>query len=366
MYVKPISRRLAVGCLIAGAALAPLLSACEDNRDLDQPRRQDLSVQRRLSIDWDTLWTVGGAADDSLLLLPLDLAVDEQTVYVFDAGSKQVVALNLVDGTPRWSFGRGGGGPEEFAGVVALAALPEGGVVAADPLNRRLTLIGGSGQVLRVLPFQDYGYVQSVCALDDGSLLLTTLEPDEPLIRISRTGTVLNRYDLPWTSLASVEPLQRQVLAAADADHRHCTLALVQGGGFAVFDTEEGIQGVYEYVEPVETPEISVDHREEGGGSRTYSKLAHPTFAATDLAAGRERVYINFAGQSPLQGRLVDVYDLGTGRYRRSLAFPRRIQQIAHISDVLLLLYEVDGYPTLLAARPAVQDDSSATATALR
>lgn len=63
---------------------------------------------------FDTLWHRGGVVDDSLLLFPHSMAVDDSIVYVFDRGATRIVAFAVESGEVRWAFGRRGGGPGEF------------------------------------------------------------------------------------------------------------------------------------------------------------------------------------------------------------------------------------------------------------
>lgn len=300
---------------------------------------------------WDTAWVRGGTADDTLLLLPLAVAADAERVYVLDGGAKRLVALNASDGALAWTAGRKGKGPGEFTGAVTLAAMPGGGVVVPDHENQRLSVFGVDGSLAREVSFRGVGYVQAVCPLADGSFLLSTLESSRPLVHLFATGEVIARRPLPWPDLDEAPPLARQTILAATPGHRACALGLVLGRGFAVF-RDGAFAGPHRYVEWFDLPEVTTRTEDGGRTRRTASQVSGRRIAATELAADDSALFVTFEGEGRDRGRLIDRYDLRTGRYLGTLRYPRPLTKAVLAGGRFLLLHDSGGYPTLLAATP--------------
>ncbi|HEX6911158.1 MAG TPA: hypothetical protein VF142_12220 [Longimicrobium sp.] len=332
------------------------LLGCGGNQE---PRdREPVNERRPTVVAWDTLWVRGGEAD-SLLLMPLDVVADAERGYVLDGGGKRVVALRLADGAVAWKVGGAGAGPQEFAAPTALALTPAGEVLVADHQNARISVIDRSGHVAGHVPFREFTYVQGLCALADGDVLVATMEAERPIVRISREGEVKQRLDLPWPELRNVPPLARQAFLAGTADHRECALALAVGRGLAVY-RDGDFQAVTDYVESVAPPQVDVASRRTDGGHTQTTRMRRPDIAATDVAADVGTVAVSFQGKSRSAGKIIDHYDLRTGLYLESYEFTRPIQSLARVGNRYLLLHESAGYPTLVAVVPATSPSSVA------
>lgn len=318
----------------------------------EEPRfREPANERRPTSVAWDTLWVRGGETD-SLLLMPLDIVADDEHVYVLDGGGKRVIALRLADGSLSWIVGRAGGGPQEFAAPVALGLDRAGNVLVADHQNARISVIDRSGRMTDHIPFRDFAYAQGLCALADGDILLSTMESERPIVRISRDGVVKQRLDLPWPELRDVPPIARQAYLASTDDFRACGLALAVGRGLAVYrDGDFAVAS--DYIEAISPPQVEVDERQTQGGRSVTTHMARPNVAATDVASAVGTLAVSFKGKSPSAGKIIDHYDLQTGRYIESYEFTRPIQKLARVGNRYLLLHQSAGYPVLLVATPA-------------
>lgn len=299
---------------------------------------------------WDTLWLRGGETD-SLLLLPLDVTANAKTVFILDGGGKRVVALNASDGSLAWTAGGPGAGPEEFRMPTAMSLTHSGNLLVADQQNGRISIVGPTGKVTGHILFSGYTYVQGLCSLADGSMLLTTLENDRPVLRVGPDGTVRERLDLPWPELRTVEPIARQGFLAGTEDFSQCVLTLATGPGFVRYGTG-GFSPAYNYVEQIDPPEVDVAERSSPGRETKATHMRRRSIAATDASVSGGFVNVSFEGQSASAGRLIDRYDLRTGRYRETFQFTSPVQSIAQSGDTYLLLHQSAGYPILLAARP--------------
>lgn len=336
----------------AAALLASIvLSLCACGRQQEPRSREPVGERRPTSVAWDTLWVRGGAAD-TLLLMPLDVVADTEHAYVLDGGGKRIVALRVADGAVAWMVGGAGGGPQEFAAPTALTLTPEGDVLVADHQNARITVIDPSGRVTGHVPLREFSYVQGICALAGGDILVATMEPERPIVRISREGVVEQRLDLPWPELRDVQPLARQAFLASTDDFRGCALALAVGRGFAVY-RDGGFPVASDYVEAVAPSQVEVDTRSADGRRSESARMRRPEIAATDAAAGAGTLAVSFQGKSASAGRIIDHYDLRTGRYLESYEFARPIQSLARSGNRYLLLHQSAAYPMLLAAVPA-------------
>ena len=208
-----------------------------------------------------------------------------------------------------------------------------------------------AGKVTGHIPFSGYTYVQGLCSLADGSMLLTTLENERPVVRVAPDGTVRERLDLPWPELRTVEPIARQGFLAGSEDFSECVLTLATGPGFVRYGAG-GFSPVARYVEQIDAPEVDVAERSSQGRETKSSHMRRRSIAAMDASVSKGFVNVGFEGQSASAGRLIDRYDLRTGRYRETFQFTSPVQSIAQSGDSYLLLHQSAGYPTLLAARP--------------
>jgi hypothetical protein len=334
--------------LLSGCAAAAVLACAESPAP---GTREPVRERRPTVVAWDTLWMRGGPAD-TLLLMPLDVVANDGHVYVLDGGGKRVVALRADDGALAWTVGGAGGGPQEFAAPTALTLAPSGEVLVADHQNARISVIDPSGRVTGHIPMREFAYAQGICALADGDLVVTTMEAERPVIRISRDGTVKQRVDLPWPELRETAPLARQAFLSSTDDFRSCALALATGRGFAVYQGDD-FTTASDYVEAVAAPEIEVSQRGTDAGKATSTRMRRPDVAATDVAAGGGTLAVSFKGRSAAAGRIIDHYDLRTGLYAESYEFTAPIISLARSRNRYLLLHYSAGYPTLVAAVPA-------------
>jgi hypothetical protein len=338
------------GALLCGCVAAAVLACGESPAP---PTREPVRERRPTVVAWDTLWMRGGPAD-TLLLMPLDVVANEDLVYVLDGGGKRVVALRASDGALAWIVGGAGGGPREFAAPTALTLTPSGDVLVADHQNARISVIDPSGQVTAHIPIREFAYAQGICALADGDVVVTTMEADRPVIRISRDGAVKQRMDLPWPELRETPPLARQAFLSSTDDFRSCGLALATGRGFAIYQDGD-FANASDYVEAVAAPQIDVNTRGTNAGQATSTRMRRPDIAATDVAAAAGTLAVSFKGKSAAAGRIIDHYDLRTGLYAESYEFTTPIISLARSGNRYLLLHYSEGYPTLVAAVPAAR-----------
>lgn len=280
-------------------------------------------------------------------MMPSYLVADREHVYVLETGLHRVAALRLSDGGLAWRVGGEGGGPGEFRNPTEIALSPRGEVLVLDQGNGRIAVVDGAGAVKRHVRLPEVGYPNGLCALDDGGFLVATLGTEHPVIRVSAAGEVMERYELPWRDLATAGSLPLQGTLRGDAAGG-CVYALSTGRGFARYDGA-GFSA-HEYVEWFDVPGSRTEP--DSGGRR--ESLDPGLTAAQGLAADGRTIAIGFGGRTDDAGRLVDLYDAGTGAYTQSLRAPRWFWRMERAGNLYLFITRVDGYPAVTAVEAEI------------
>ena len=327
-------------CRIRVASVVALvaLGACaRDAATVASKTPEILGTRTVTNTQWDTTWTRGGTDADTVVLFPFAITAHGDRVYVLDAAAKRVVALRASDGSLVWSAGREGRGPSEFREPTAIAVTPTGEIAVADAANARIALLSRTGEFLDHIPLRQVGYVQSMCALGDASLLLSTLELERPVLRLARSGAVTARYDLPWSDADRIPPLARQAVLEPTSDHTGCIMALTFGRGFARFDGKQ-FQSPHPYIESFDLPEVDVSESERSGKQVRREKMLQRRIAAHDVDVHGNVLAVAFEGTTRDAGRLIDFYDLRTGSYLRSHVLPWASVSLTRAGSSYILL----------------------------
>lgn len=352
MVVRRTVKRHVAACgqlfVLLGVAMACGMDARREGERLASPPRRTI-----LAENWDTLWIVGGGEADTLLLDPLRVVAGRGRVYVLDQSGPRVISFAAADGTLLWMAGTQGGGPGEFLAPRAMALLPDGRVVVSDIANARLTILGGDGASLGSVLVHGVGDVLSLCALQDGSVLLFPGNSTHHLVRMSIDGRVFGPIRLPWPDLEHAPPLARQVELQNDPTGEACIAALNMGRGYARF--EDGrFRATGEYIEHVELPVVEEreSHDDEGRVVRRVERIRSGTLATRAVSLRQDTLAVVFSGTTRRRGRLIDLYVSTSGEYIGSLVYDRSIRAIGYDAGVFFLLHETAGYPTLVAVVP--------------
>lgn len=147
---------------------------------------------------------IGSAAGDGPDMFSVVFSVDADDagdIYVFDVLSRELRVFG-PDGAHRRTFGRRGGGPGEFEGVVGIRVGPDRDVWVVDMPNSRYTVLRGDSAALYPRPagmyrppwiggFGNDGLFHDVAALADGEVFL----------RVDASGTVRDTVRLPRPEL---------------------------------------------------------------------------------------------------------------------------------------------------------------------
>lgn len=332
---KPVFSACAVTMLLACAGCG----AGGDQTAAPRTGRSFREVQAR------TAWTRGGTEFDTTLLAPLSLMADARNVYALDPAGNRVVALHAADGSVAWTAGRAGSGPRGFRTPSALARSPLDEVLVADPTNNRITVLGREGEFRRTVPLHGIGHPLSLCPLADSSIVVSLLTTaDFPVVRIARSGAVVQRFRLPWADLHDAAALAVQSEVTALPDGKGCMLALALGRGFARLEADR-FGAPHAYVEAMELP---VPEWTELNG-RPMQRLSKEQSAARGAFVVSDRLIVPFGGTSDDAGRIEDVYDARSGQYLYTHRLPFWSARTALAGRRSYHLVTVDGYRAIRA-----------------
>ena len=348
------SKRIVIGSVLCIASVViacgerPSRAAGEDGSAKRYALASGRVIADSAGKDWQILWKYVGGAPASLLPYPTGVVVRDSGVYVLDQVRGQVVRFDVRSGKPSWlwpdSTPRG-----VLSSATAIAAKADAGIVILESLPTRLTVMGSSGELIKRMMDSPFARANSICSLADGSFFVGTGEDRGQLARIDSAGATVERRELPFDSLTNVRPIAKQFVLASDPAGGGCWIALTLGVGFAHVPPQ-GAASTFKFIEPMSLPETRVHRDSSVGKITTTEQLSRLQIAVTGMAGTNTELAIVFAGRSKLQGRLIDLYDIG-GRYKRSLVFPGMIKGIARFQDLYVLLADIDGAPTLVVAR---------------
>lgn len=341
-----------LGILLAGCESQPSRGGAAAPSPAGEDGAAPAQATRRRFVDgeWDTLWVYGGDSRDTTLLIPFAVTAAGGNVYVADRAEPRVVAIRAADGSLAWIAGRRGGGPDEFKRVDAIAATPDGGVMVADGGNGRIAVLDRAGRTLRYIRPEGVPIYLTLCPLADGSVAIGTSGPANPVVHARQDGSVIGHPRLPWPDLNRMWPaVPRQGIFAPEPGGGGCAYTLALGRGFTRFSGGR-FAPAQRYVEWFELPESELYPSIPG---QPPNERLRPgwTDAVHGVAVDADRLVLAFWGKTADRGRLLDVYDWPTGRYRHSLRTPEPIQRMAHADSTFFFLQTRDGYPAVLAAR---------------
>jgi len=335
------ARAAVLACLAASAACGPRGDSAR------QPTLWKDTHQRRQFITqhWDTLWTVGGSEQDSLLLRPYLLSAAEGAVYVFDAAAKRVVAFG-DDGKLRWTLGSNGAGPSEFRGARDLKASPEG-IFVLDPRNNRIARLGADGTWRGAVPLTAAGHAEQMAPLDGSGFVLLTMNPDSAFVEVDSSGSVLRRFSLPWEGFSRLDALARQGYIAAE--NGQWVFGFSIGDGWFAYDRARPSGEPRAYVEHTEFPEVAKEQAPQGASTKLTEYNA---CSACSMSMDGNTLNVHFGGYTGAPGkRYLDRFNVRSGKYLGSYVLPASAQVVEVEGDRVYVLAE-DPYPILLALRP--------------
>ena len=301
--------------------------------------------RRFVAIPFDTVLATHFSPRDTVLLDPSSLVADGTGIWVFDYGRLALIKLGL-DGQPLWSLGRSGGGPAEFRQVRDIELAPGNAVAVLDPGTGRLTVVGPSGKVTKMIDIAFAGHAEQVAPISGGRFVLGSYSNTKPLVVIDSTGRLVDSLKVPWSDFSTLDPLSSQYLLAANPVSGVWVMGLGLGSVFSVLHELTPIVQSASYVEWAVPPTPTVSKGEDG----SVTTRMPPAETARNLVVTDSSIYVLFEGHPETAGRIIDVYDARSGRYRQSLRLPGRYIDFAVHAGIFYLITNEDG-PNIIGLR---------------
>lgn len=351
--MKRLSRPTWTG---AGLALLSTLAlgcgrAAEDGRVPETAARENGEAVQRFIVagSWDTLATIGGSLQDTILGDPWWIVADEETVYLYDHALQRLLAV-AHDGQVRWTAGRKGSGPGEFEAVRDLELVGDE-ILLLDQENGRITVYGKDGEFRSGVRLDRAGYVDEMAVLADGRIVAFTGDSSAPISILDRSGNVLERRPMP-APFSEYSPRATHGEATTVPGTDRWAYAFTTGPGWYGFRALEPLSALWPYWEKVDFPEIEVEEHDDEAGRWTSRGFAgEPVFAAYDLALRDSLVYVRFGGRTGGAGRIVDRYRFDDGEYVGTYLLPGRPVEFTIAANRVVALYR-DPYPALIWLAP--------------
>lgn len=296
--------------------------------------------RRYVAATWDTVFVVGGSAQDTLLFRPRLLAARGPRLYAYDYSDAQIKAFDS-SGALQWRFGREGSGPGEFTNAMDLVVASDGSVWVLDSGTDRLSIISSEGTLLRMVSLGPPRTARLIPE-DSGTFLALAFGSSEFWTVRDDSGLVQDRYVFPAPEWAAANPSFRQVITGTSESGDTWAVAFLFGDLFAVYD-ERQLRCTGRLIEgtPLPAPDVP---RERG---------SRPPIWAVAIAVSDSAVYVLANDETRPEGRVLDEYRASDCAYRHSLPLPWRFSTMALGDNVFFFEHE-DPAPTIVALRGLV------------
>ena len=279
-----------------------------------------------------------------------------------------------------------------FGYPTGLLASPRGGFIlydqaaesfrefsaTLDPLWESGGRGAGPGEFLRPLDFE-FDEDGNLLVVDEANLRLTVLDPDGKLVDTHRLvgarqilpegfhpgfRAVMPNLNMDTLWVARDGPPRFQPMPPS-VDYENSILGeswtanLKSGGAVVVFrwsgvmiwlNPDGSVRSVTEGVEPVAFPQPVLIDQEVPGVGRIWGSRVNPTAVPVTTgqpAANADRVYMRVLGSTENSGKIVDVYDVGSGGYLGSYLLPHAVRSVAILEDGRMATLEADFIPTV-------------------
>ncbi|NIR45954.1 MAG: hypothetical protein GWN99_16065 [Gemmatimonadetes bacterium] len=283
---------------------------------------------------WDTVFAVGGAADDSTLLLPRLIAAGKGAVYAYDYGDNSVKAFD-DGGRLRWRFGRRGEGPGEFMNPFDIDVGPDGTIWVLDVDAGRITHLSSEGSLLGLFRPEVTVFESLVPGNERVTIMSVSLDPF--WMTVDLEGKTLAQGSAPIRKLSEIPPHLRQSLASGAASGSVWAIAFVFGDPILVYDGAE-VRCRGWLVEGADFPP-----RQPDGPATVW---------AAALATTDSSVFVLARGETDKRLQLIDVYSAFDCSYQYTYVLPRRVMAMAFADGVFYFEFE-DPMPVIIGLRPA-------------
>lgn len=335
---------------VSGAALLLLaaIPGCGDDGTLgDAGPRAEREI---VSVEWDTLAYIQVAQEDTLLFSADRVSAAEEGFWVLDRVGHRIAHFDW-EGQHLWYAGRRGQGPGELLDPRSMDLDQEGRVWVLDLANHRVTAFGEGGQFVDEISLQPLdGSLHAVAVSPRGdevygAVLGDALHP----VSVRSDGTVREGPPIRIGGVEGPSSIALQGLASGAGTGEGWIYAFSGGDGFLRFQGVEMEGQRIPYPEHIPFPGLVVRQEVEGEVTSTVRALTEPRFSAGDLHVQDGRVFVRFQGETEHRNRVVDVFELESGKYLESFLLPRT-GRMGIWNDRLVLTWH-DPAPEVLVLR---------------
>ena len=289
-----------------------------------------------LEARWDTLWTFGGVGD-TLLAAAGNLVPDDRGgVYFMDHLLSKVHHLD-AEGVLRWSWGTEGRGPGEWHEGRAMALDVNGGLVLVDYGNRKIMNLNYDGDLIGEVGYDlQSALVFGVAVLQSG-LYAMNAEAPFAWVLVDREGRTVESVELP-RGFDGLSMRQRAGSITKWKEDRW-VFGFQVGNGWFTF-RREAADLASPYVEHTDFPPTDAPM----AGDRPFSAIS--------LSVRGDTLAVLFGGNTRLRLYWLDLYDLNSGAYLKSLLLPKSAKHAVMGPQGQVFLVTHDLFPTVMAIRP--------------
>ncbi|MEX2465295.1 MAG: hypothetical protein WD995_00200 [Gemmatimonadota bacterium] len=311
---------------------------------VDRPER------RMVDVRWDTLLHMRSEVDDSVLFHAGKPTADASGFWVADIYGSRIARFDWEGRLIRY-VGAYGSGPGEIRDFRLMDVDDQETLWVLDLPNRRISGFDTDGRLVDEIALGDLAWTPDAFAVTgDGQrfLFMETLEQLAAVV-IDREGTMTRGTEIPVPDAGGAWGMALQGHATRERGGDMWVYAFASGDGFFRLSDTEVVGPRVRYPEAIPFPNIIRTQSQEGNVTSTTTRLTNRKAAAGSLWAQDGQLYIAFRGETEHEGRLLERYDLETGRYLDTVLLPRR-GRIAMWEDRIIVTGN-DPVPEVLVLR---------------
>lgn len=311
---------------------------------LDRPERVMSQVR------WDTVAHLRVSAEDTVLFSADQVVAKEDGFWVLDRTGYRVARFDW-SGTLQWYAGRQGAGPGELMNPRVVDVDDRGFAWVMDVGTARVTGFNPEGALEREISLRALGGMMGAFTVSrEGDRFFGVVHQEDVIpVVVDGGGAVRRGEPLFLPEEEDVWGFALQGMAAREPAGDRWIYALSMGDGLFRMDEVSLLGDRIPYPERVPFPRMLEEVTTEGDRTVTTRRLSAPNFSARSLAVARGRILVHFMGETENRGRILDLYDLETGDYERSVLLPRNGHLGAWEDRIVLALN--DPTPEVLVLR---------------
>ncbi|MCY4398218.1 MAG: hypothetical protein OXE96_02590 [Gemmatimonadetes bacterium] len=319
-----------------------LIVACGETAGSSSQVVLPIDAERRFTATvFDTAWVMGGPSDTLLAMPSMLRPYGDGGLVFYDYHNRKVYRVS-AEGAMLWSWGQAGEGPGEIKNVRSLDVKDDGSIIIGDAGNQRILTISANGDVIDESQLSART-LHSVSALVDGKV---AFHGKVPALGVWDPDQGVQSVVLP-AGFANLSFVQYQGRTVSWSDERW-VFGFAYGNGWAVLDGAT-VVGMYPYVEATEFPAV---RQAREGLARVTRMVTRPPSSGRSLSVRGDTLFVLFGG-TKYGGRVIDKYNLNTGRYVVTDRLPHYANRavVGHSGRVFTVM-TADLYPVITAITP--------------